>query len=147
MTSTDQQKQPRKQGARRDPSRATHSRAKQRLSALPRGQTQVRGVNHAPPANCEVQLTREAESERLTESIRSLTEQRELLKAENEPLNNICESMRQECISQGVDPQTFSIQWASTKVGIEMLERSVRIAELQGLIKEKHTVLAILEQM
>jgi hypothetical protein len=147
MASTDQQKQPRKRGARRDPSGvATHLGAKQRQSALPRGQAHARGLNRAPPAVCEVQLTREVEIERLKETIRSLMEQREALIAENVLLNNICESMRQECINQGVEPRTFSTQWANTEVGKEMLERSVRIAELHGLIKEKQNEQSILEQ-
>jgi predicted RNase H-like nuclease (RuvC/YqgF family) len=146
MASTDQQKRPRKRGARRDPSGvATHLGAKQRLSALP-GQAQTQGFNRAPPAVCEVQLTREVEIERLKEKIRSLREQREALIEENVSLNNICESMRQECINQGVEPRTFSTQWANTEVGKEMLERSARIAELHGLIKEKQNELSISEQ-
>jgi predicted RNase H-like nuclease (RuvC/YqgF family) len=93
-----------------------------------------------------VQSTREVEIERLNESIRSLMEQREVLKAENAPLNNICESMHQGCIGQGIESSEFYGQWERTEVGREMLERSARIAELQGLIKEKQNELAILEQ-
>jgi hypothetical protein len=45
-----------------------------------------------------------------------------------------------------VETRAFSAQWASTEVGKEMLERSARMAELQGLIKEKQNELSILEQ-
>ena len=84
--------------------------------------------------------------EQAREAIASLANQREVLKAENAPLNSICESMCKQCIGQGVEPSVFYRQWAETKVGKEMLERSARIAEIQGFIEDKQNELSVLEE-
>jgi predicted RNase H-like nuclease (RuvC/YqgF family) len=86
------------------------------------------------------------EIEQAREAVASLVKQRDALKAENAPLNSICESMCQQCIGQGVEPSVFYRQWAETEVGKEMLERSARIAELQKRIDEKQNELSILEE-
>jgi hypothetical protein len=54
--------------------------------------------------------------------------------------------MCQQCIGQGVEPSVFYRQWAESEVGKEMLERSARIAALQGFIEDKQNELSVLEE-
>ena len=86
------------------------------------------------------------EIDHLREHVASLAKQRDVLKAENAPLISLCESMRQECVGQGVEPGEFIRQWTETKIGKEMLERSSRIAELQKSIEAKKNELSVLEE-
>jgi hypothetical protein len=84
------------------------------------------------------------EIEQAREAIASLVKRRDVLKSENARLASLCESMRQECVGQGIELSVFYRQWAATVVGNEMLERSARIAAFQKIIEAKQNELSAL---
>jgi hypothetical protein len=84
--------------------------------------------------------------EQAREVIASLINEREFLTAKNAPLKDLCQSMCQECINQGVDPSVFYLQWGETEVGKEMLERSAQIVKVKRRIEEMQDELSILEK-
>ena len=86
------------------------------------------------------------EIEQVREAIASLINEREFLTAKNAPLRDLCQSMCQECINQGVEPSVFYLQWGETDVGKEMLERSAQVVKLQRRIEEIQVELSILEK-
>jgi hypothetical protein len=83
--------------------------------------------------------------EQVRTAIASLVTDRKFLTAKNALLRDLCQSMCQECIRQGVEPSAFYGQWGETEVGKEMAERSAQIVKLQTRIDEKQKELSILE--